>query len=602
MKIETLSDSGSSANGPEWGSDIVAEMLRRLGMEYVAIMPGASFRGLQDSFVNYGKNEKPGLLLCIHENAAVGIARGYARATKKPMAVILHNVVGLLAGSMGVFDSWIDRSPMLLIGSTGPVDAAKRRPLIDGMHTANVQGNLVRDFTKWDDQPASFAALTEALLRANRICRQEPPGPVYVCVSTDIQEAPVPDGFVLPDVTRYAPASAPAPSADVVETAAQWLMESRFPVAIADRSGRDEKTCKALVDLAELLAMPVIDQGWGWRGFPSPHPLDFTGDEGATIAKADLILALDCTDLAGEITNLPAGAKVINISSDELLHRGFTAEYQALPVADLPILASPETTLPLLLEKCAAEFKRTETFGDRIGARRKQIAADQASLSRRNQAFVSERNTAEHLTETALWVELATALADEPYCVTMGNSRRQAPGVMSLGVGLNQDLAGEAGGAVGMMVPVALGSAMAVSKEGRLPVAVIGDGEFLAGASAIWTAAKYAIPSLIVVNNNRSFLSDEHHQVRIAQLRQRPVANAGVAMTLVDPACDVVSVVRGFGGVGLGPVSKRADYAAALREAIPMVKAGKCVVIDCLTEYRELKVFKERAGESDTRP
>lgn len=594
IMLESVIKSGPSKDGPEWGSDVVAAMLHRMDIEYVAVMPGASFRGMQDSFVNHIGNKDPGLLLCIHENSAVGIARGYARASGKPMGVILHNVVGLLAGSMGIFDGWIDRSPMLIIGSTGPVDAAKRRPLIDGMHTANVQGNLVRDFTKWDDQPASFAALTEALLRANRIARQEPPGPVYVCVSTDIQEAPVPSDFVLPDQTRFAPAASPFPPPELVEQAASWLCKSRFPVAIADRSGRDETSSKALVDLAEMLAMPVLDQGWAWRSFPSPHDLDFTGDEKAILSKADVVLALDCTDLAGETADLPAGVKIINISSDELLHRGFTAEYQALPAVDLPILASPATALPELLRCCKAKIEADTSSGARVEGRRTQLRAFKAELSARQAALIASNRAGQRLTETSLWTGLAEQLANEPYCITVGNSRRQAPGVMKLGTGLSLDLSGEAGGAVGMMVPVAIGSAIVVSKNGQLPVAVIGDGEFLAGSSAIWTAAKYRIPSLIVVNNNRSFLSDEHHQVRMAELRNRPTENAGVAMSLVDPSCEIVSVAKGFGAIGIGPITSYDEYLAALSEAIPMVRDGKCVVVECLTEYRKLNVFKER--------
>ena len=140
-----------------YGSDCVAEVIRALGIPFVALNPGASFRGLHDSLVNHLGNRDPQMLLCLHEEHAVAIAHGWAKVTGRPMAVALHSNVGLMHGTMAIYNAWCDRVPMLVIGATGPVDAAKRRPWIDWIHTARDQGALVRNFTKWDDQPASPA-------------------------------------------------------------------------------------------------------------------------------------------------------------------------------------------------------------------------------------------------------------------------------------------------------------------------------------------------------------------------------------------------------------------------------------------------------------
>src|SRR5438046_10400608 len=149
-----------------WGSDVAAEMLRRLDIEYIAINPGASFRGLHDSLVNYLGNRDPQILLTLHEEHAVAIAHGYAKVTGRAMAVAVHSNVGLFHATMAIFNAWCDRMPVLGSGATGPVDAAKRRPWIDWIHTARDQGALVRPYVKWDEQPTSPAATREALLRA----------------------------------------------------------------------------------------------------------------------------------------------------------------------------------------------------------------------------------------------------------------------------------------------------------------------------------------------------------------------------------------------------------------------------------------------------
>src|ERR1700674_5797633 len=179
---------GTPPPAPQYGSDVVAETLRALALPYIALTPGASFRGLHDSLVNYLGNHDPQLLLCLHEEHAVAIAHGYAKVTGRPLAVALHANVGLFHATMAIFNAWCDRMPVVILGATGPVDAEKRRPWIDWIHTARDQGALVRPYVKWDDQPASPAAAREALLRAMWHTRTAPQGPVYVNLDAEMQE------------------------------------------------------------------------------------------------------------------------------------------------------------------------------------------------------------------------------------------------------------------------------------------------------------------------------------------------------------------------------------------------------------------------------
>ncbi len=145
-------------------------------------IPAPAIADFHDSLVNYLGNERPQMLLCLHEESAIAIAHGYAKVTGKAMAAAVHSNVGLMHGTMAIFNVWCDRMPMVILGATGPVDAVKRRPWIDWIHTARDQGALVRGYTKWDDQPASPTAAREAVL-ARELDRQ------YGAARTDLRQS-----------------------------------------------------------------------------------------------------------------------------------------------------------------------------------------------------------------------------------------------------------------------------------------------------------------------------------------------------------------------------------------------------------------------------
>src|SRR5207245_810936 len=190
-----------------YGSDLVVDLLRAVGIAHVALNPGATFRGLHDSLVNHGKGD-PELILTLHEEIAVALAHGYAKARGAPMAAAVHDIVGLQHASMAIFNAFCDRAPILVLGATGPMDATRRRPWIDWIHTALVQGTQVRDYVKLDDQPASVAAIPETLLRSWRLARTEPQGPVYLCLDAGLQEEALERPVPVPDVARFPPAAA----------------------------------------------------------------------------------------------------------------------------------------------------------------------------------------------------------------------------------------------------------------------------------------------------------------------------------------------------------------------------------------------------------
>jgi thiamine pyrophosphate-dependent acetolactate synthase large subunit-like protein len=219
-----------------WGSDIAAQMLRRFGIPFISLNPGASYRGLHDSLVNHLGNENPGIILCLHEDHSVAIAHGYAKATGEPMACVLHSNVGLLHGMMGLFNAWCDRVPMIVLGATGPVAAEKRRPWIDWIHTSRDQGAYIRSIIKWDDQPTSPDALVEAMVRGNMLTRSAPTAPIYVCLDAGFQESRLDKEPEWPDVKRFAPPKPPRPSKDALDEAVAILKSAKKPVILFGRA------------------------------------------------------------------------------------------------------------------------------------------------------------------------------------------------------------------------------------------------------------------------------------------------------------------------------------------------------------------------------
>src|SRR6266480_4067240 len=277
--------------------------MKAFDIEYAAFNPGATFRGIHDSIVNYGGNYKPEVIFCNHEEISVAVAHGYAKAKGKPMIAIVHNMVGLQHASMAIFNAYIDRVPILVLGGTGPMNTKRRRPRIDWIHTALVQGNQVRDYVKWDDQPYSLADVPDSFIRGYRIATTEPMAPVYINYDADIQEDSITSPTEIPDIGRYAPPAPMQANPEALRKAAQLLVNAQSALIIADTLGRNPRTVPALIELAELLSIPVVDKGARFN-FPTTHPLDVTDGARDLLKKADVILALDVADLFGSLTTV----------------------------------------------------------------------------------------------------------------------------------------------------------------------------------------------------------------------------------------------------------------------------------------------------------
>src|SRR4029077_3037045 len=375
-----------------YGSDLIVDLMKILGIEYVALNPGSSFRGIHDSLVNYesGRRPNPELVLCCHEEIAVAVAHGYAKATGKPMAAIVHNVVGLQHASMAIYNAWCDRTPILVMGGTGPMNSAKRRPWIDWIHTALVQGNLVRDFVKWDNQPVGIEAIPSSMMRGYRIAMSDPTGPIYLCFDVTDQESAIEKEIPLPNPTCSRPPAPLQAEAEAIKEAARLLSSAQNPVIVADYLGRNNDAVLSLVQLADLLSIPVIDLG-ARLNFPNTHALNLTGRNQQLVADADVILGLDVMDLYGTLVKqdstthatVPAikpNCKVIHVTLADISMRGWTSDFQELAPVDLPIVANTRVFLPALIEEIQRQGKISKSV---VEDRCKSITAQHEEIHTR---------------------------------------------------------------------------------------------------------------------------------------------------------------------------------------------------------------------------
>jgi acetolactate synthase I/II/III large subunit len=585
---------GAERRTPEYGSDLVVDLLKALDIKYAAFNPGASFRGLHDSLVNYGGDEYPRTILCTHEEISVALAHGYAKATGQPMVAALHNVVGLQHACMAIFNAWCDRVPVLLLGGTGPMDSMRRRPWIEWIHTALVQGNHVRDFVKWDDQPASAAGLAESLLRAYRLMVTEPTGPVYICLDAAVQEDPLPKGIALPDdVQRWVQRAAVQPDSESLKLAARLLSASRRPVILADTVGRSIEGVAGLQVLAERLNAPVVDLGTRFN-FPSDHPLEATERREELLRDADVIFAVDVVDLWGALQanaarHRPAGfaasdeTKIISLSVSDLLVHSWASDYQRTQPVDVRLIGESRLALwelaDLVDTGADAALDRAER-AKRIGA---EGAARRAEHAARAAALLG--SGAGPVPLGALGAALGAALDGHDWVLSNNDLRGWARRLWRMDKQY-QYTGGSGGAGLGYGIGASLGVGLAHQGTRRIVVNLQPDGDLLYSSSALWTAAHERLPLLTIMLNNHSYYNSEEHGLRMAETRGRPAERAGIGTRPEGPAVDFATMARGLGLASSGPVSSTAELARALSEAVEAVASGEPYLLDVLTEVR----------------
>ena len=554
-----------------FGSDVIADTLRALDIPYIALTPGASYRGLHDSLVNRLGNASPQMLVCLHEEHAVAIAQGYAKVTERPMLAAVHSNVGLMHATMAIFDAWCDRTPVIVLGATGPVDAPLRRPWIEWLHTASDQGALVRNYVKWDDQPASPMAARESLLRAAWIAQTAPKGPVYINFDAAMQESTLPEPLPEIEPARFMPPVISAVSQEQIAQLVALFAAAKNPVILMGRMSRRMAAWEARIALAERTGARVLSTHRLAAAFPTEHPLHvgtafgrLHAEAKTALAEADLILSLDWIDLAGTLKTAfgetAPKAKIVQVSLDYHLHNGWSKDHQALPPADLFLATEPDNAVAALLAALPATPARPLP-----PAQPRTRAPAQPRTDGRIKTADMVTTLFEALNgrpSSLLHVPVSWKGQDWPFAHPL-------------------DYIGEeGGGGVGAGPGIAVGAALALKGSGRIPVALLGDGDYMMGCTALWTAAHYRIPLLVIVIINQTYANDEAHQLHMAESRGRAVENKWIGMRMTDPDIDMAQIGTAQGALGFGPVSNLSELPEIFRQAIAAVEAGRLVVVD----------------------
>ena len=573
------------------GSDFMVDVVKSLELDYVTTNPGSSFRGIHESIVNYGGNQAPELLTCVHEEQAVAMAHGYYKVTGKPLGVLCHGTVGLQHAAMAVYNAWCDRAPMILLAGNH-LDAAERRPGAEWSHSAQDCVRVVRDYIKWDDTPFSLQHYAESMVRAYKIATTPPMGPVAVVLDGHLQEGEV--GDQRPDILPMTPNQPPSGDEAAVSEAARWLVEAESPVIVADLMAHDQEGVTRLIELAEALQAPVVNQ-FGRMNFPNTH---YLAQGAGAVAQADVVLGLELFDTWGVINTLRdrvhrdslrkarPDARVVSIGANDLFTKSNYQNFQRFYPSDLAISGDAQATLPLLTEAVRSGMSRARraTNAEREArwrnahAQARELALDEARYGW----------NASPLSTARLYAELWNVVKDRDWALVSDDNQQSRWARRLWSIDRHYQYIGRSGGAgLGYGAPAAVGAALAHRGEDRLALNVQRDGDMMYTPGAFWTAAYHGIPLLTVTHNNQGYHQEFMHLQRMAARRQRGIdGSSWVGNELRNPDIDLAGVAGAMGVWAAGPITEPGDLGPTLARALEVVDGGEPAFVDVRCQPR----------------
>jgi thiamine pyrophosphate-dependent acetolactate synthase large subunit-like protein len=588
------------------GSDFMVDVIKSLDIDYCYSNPASSFRGLHESLINYGKNTKPEFITCMHEESSVAMAHGYYKASGKPQMMLCHGTVGLMHATMAVYNAWADRVPVILVGGND-LDAAKRAPGVPTYHSAQDINALVRDFTKWDDNPVSLQHFAQSMVRAYKMAMTPPYEPVMIALDGGLQEEPMGEhtgGLYIP---RYVKSAPPQAEVGALRETAKLLVNAEHPVIVVDRTARSQNGINLLVELAELIQAPVIDQS-NRMNFPNTHHLCQSTQAQALIREADLILGLEVSDFWNTVnlfidngedhgvgirqSRVKPGTKLITISSVELNQKSNYQDFQRFQSVDIGMAGDAEASLPSLIEavKSAIASDRKAAYEKR-GFAMKQ--AWRQGIERGRQAAAIGWD-ASPISVPRICAEIWPHIKDLDYSLV---ASRQGIGSWPNRLWKmdrhHRWLGGSGGGGLGYGLPASVGAAHANKPLGRFSLAFQGDGDTMYAPGAMWTAARHQIPLLSILHNNKGYHQEVMHVQRMSNRRNR-VANLGtvirdngpVGTRIENPDVDYSKIASGMGWWASGPVEDPNQLGGVLKKAVEVVKSGQPALVDVISQAR----------------
>ena len=575
------------------GSDFMIDVFKTLGFEYCFAMPGSSFAGIHESMINYGGNSAPEYITCCNEESSVAMANGYAKIEGKPVMACAHGTVGLQHATMAIYDSFCDRVPVyVVLGNT--LDAAHRGGEVSWVHSVQDAAAMVRDITKWDDTPQSLQHFAESAVRAYKLMMTPPTMPVVLTVDTEMQENAIPGDERL-RIPKLAVTAPPQGDSGAVAEAAKMLVAAANPVIVASRAARTPEGLKLIVELAETLQAGVVDQHRRMN-FPTRHPLNQTlraapggkPTTGAPVMEADVVLALESSDLYSTVRQARQrnnALKIISISALDLNHKSNYQDFMRYTDVDLAIAADAQATLPSLIEA----VKRLLTDDRKRSIQSRGVKLADAS----RQALERARNDASYgwdaspISTARLSAELWAQIKNEDWSLLSDTFWiREWPLRLWNFDKHYQYIGGSGAEGVGYMAPATVGAALANKKHGRLSIAIQTDGDLMVANGVLWTAAHHRIPLLTLMHNNRAYHQEVMGIQGLANRHNRGIDRIHIGTKIDDPNIDYAKLAQAMGVQAEGPISDPKDLPAAIKRGIEVVKRGQPYLIDTVTQPR----------------
>ena len=562
------------------GSDLMVQTLRDLGVEYVAANPGSSFEGLQESFINYGNppNRMPEFITALHEESAVTMAHGYAKAEGKPMLALLHGTIGIQHAAMSIYQAYYDRVPVLMIAGNDP-------DFIPA-HTAHDMAGMVRSYTKWDAEPKTLDDALVAIQRAYNEAITPPLGPALVVLSSEIQKENAPN-VKLPE---YKPPQYVTIDATRAREIAKALVDAQNPKIAVGRL-RTPEGVKRAVELAELVGACTSTAATnGPMSFPQRHPLCGPGADTAY----DYTLGLETGGVQVSIAGPGLAKAAAQRDHDDIGFGGVSGGGRGgrggrgAPSTP-PIEADAEASLPLIIEEVKRQLTadRKTHLQDRVG--KHAHANHEARVAAISQAVESKRAgwNGTPISTARVYAELWPLIMNEDWCLSSPSGFSGGHHVQLWDHNKPYSyLGGQGAGGMGYGAPASVGAALAAKSRNRIVINIQTDGDLNYAPGVLWTAVHHKLPMLTVMHNNRAWHQEFMFVEYMAGVRGRGGERAYIGSTLRDPNLDYAKMASGYGMAGEGPITDPAKLSAALKRGLASVKRGEPYLIDVITQPR----------------
>ncbi len=556
------------------GAQTMLRVLEGMGVDRIFASPGSEWSPVWEALAEPGAERLPLYLSTRHEEVAVGMASGYAKATGKLPAVMIHTTVGSLHATMALRGALHEQVPMVVLTGESIAFGEDEGPDVGGQwlaHLADIGGpaRLVERCVKWSFGLNAKELLPATIQRACRLAMAAPRGPVFVSLPME---------FLFDKMTHNPPSengSAPGPTADPkgIEELAEWLAGAKNPVIVAEDSGRTARAVACLVEIAETLGAGVVEtRSTGCLNFPRTHPLHGGYEPAEYLKESDLILLLATRAPWHPASRRPAlpGAKIAVLDENplraEIPYYGFQA--------DLCLTGEVESSLEYLLSVLkkrvsrgdAERSRRAEAWQSRNETRRRKWREDALALA----------NTRPMDTR---WVahEVSQALPPDAMVVEETITHRLAVHRYFDSLKPGSFFAGCIGG-LGTGLSTALGVKAANPK--RPVVCLIGDGSFNydPAPAALGAAQEHGLPILIVMFNNQGYLSQKSGVPKYYPNGWAVKSNKFAGLNIA-PCPDYATIAKAFDGYG-EKVEEPGEVRKAVERGLKSLAAGQLALLD----------------------